>query len=313
MCNHRHAFFSFFLAFLNCAFSTFAAAQTAATGEITIAAKWKQGERHTYAVTRSKVGAKAVPVEVKYNVVAVVEAAHAKGYTVSLRIEGLALPENFAELPPFRDAPAAELMKSLPQNFVIETDETGNIESLKNWQEIAQKMGSFVELVLKSDQTDVLKNVRVMVRSIYADEPSTRQTALRDLDAIFSPLGDTLTPGKPLKADTKMNVLLLGELVGKETYLLTQDKPKAGVFFHEFTREIDPVSFSQAVARMVGKLAPERATQVRGSIEFLLVRDRNESEIDSKTGWLLRAQRIREVGPQGAAPLETSTLTVVRQ
>jgi hypothetical protein len=266
-----------------------------------------------YAITRTRARAKAAPVEVKYNVVALVQAAQAKGYTVVLRIEGLALPDNFAELAQLQGTPVAELLKVLPLELVIETDETGNIDSLKNWQEIAQKMDAFVTLLMKAEKPEALEKMRATLKVLYADEPTTRQTALRDLDILFSPLGDTLAPGKRLSADTKMNLPLLGELAAKETYLLTLDKPRAGVLFHEFTRSIDPNSYSQAVERAMAKLAPEQASKMRGAVGALLVRDRNESEIDSQTGWTIRGQRIREIGPPDAAPLEISTLKAVRQ
>jgi hypothetical protein len=286
---------------------------TAAGGELTIAAKWKQGEQTRYAFTRSKVRAKSAPIEVKYNVVASVQAARANGYTVVLQIEGLALPDNFAELAQQRGTPASELLKVLPLELVIETDETGNIESLKNWQEIAQKMDAFVSLLMKSEKPEALEKMRGTLKVLYADEPTTRQTALRDLDILFAPLGDTLAPGKRLSADTKMNLPLLGELTAKETYLLTLDKPRAGVYLHEFTRVLDPASFAQAVERVVTKVAPDQARALRGSFGAMLVRDRNESEFDSQTGWLIRGQRIREAGLPDAAPLETTTLAVVRQ
>jgi hypothetical protein len=312
MASRAQSFFAATLALLFCALPALSFAQTTAAGEITIAAKWKQGEQMRYAITRTKVSTRAALVEVKYNVTAVVQAAHAKGYTVALRVDGLAPPEIIAAIPQFRDLSPEVLLKALPLDFVIETDETGNIEALKNWQEIARKTDALVTSLFEGKPPALREASRATLKALYADEPTTRQTALRDLDVLFSPLGDTLVPGKQLVTDTKMDLPLIGELAAKETYLLTLDKPRAGVYFHEFTRAVDPALFSKAVERLIGKSPPDQASKLRSTVGAMLVRDRNESELDSQTGWLLRAQRTREVVQDGVV-FETSTLNVARQ
>ncbi len=311
--NSRYTLAALIFAVSSFALPAISQAQIADDGKITIAAKWKQGERHRYTFTRTKINSKAAPVEVKYDVTAVVQAAHATGYTVLLRIEGLLLPEILSAIPKLRDGTNAELLKTLPLDFVIETDETGNIETLKNWQAITQKMDDLLKLLLDAMPPAALANARATLKALYADEPTTRQTALRDLDVLFTPLGDMLIPGKPLIADIRMDLPLIGEQLAKDTFLLTLDKPRAGVFFHEHTRVVDPTLFSQGVERITATSALGQSGKLRdaGAVAAMLVRDRNESEIDSQTGWLIRAHRNREV-VQDSVVFETSTLKVER-
>lgn len=265
---------------------------------VVIKAHWKLGDQAVYdiAKTTTRPGKPAQTVQLQMS--ATVVKASATGFELRLMLAMPVLPD-ISNLP----APAATLVEAMlthfPREFLVATDETGNIESLLNWQSVASSVETAMSATLEGAPPEAKAGLAAM-KKLYADEASTRMTVLNDLDFLFTPLGDELVPGQVTTATETVEVPLLGPLAFDSSYRLDVDQPVRGQYRHQFSKTVNEAAFRAAFNRAIAQLAPAAKRQLEAAGASLQIQDRNETVIDVKTGWVLTAERTRRIKLSGS-------------
>lgn len=308
--------------FLTVAASTETAATAAATASdektanaaapVVIKAHWKVGDQAVYDVAKTTTRPGKPAQTVRLQMAATVVKATPGGYELRLALAKPVLPDT-SNLP----APAAALIEAMltrfPREFLVATDETGNIESLVNWQSVASSVEAAMTAALEGAPPEAKAGLAAM-KKLYADEASTRMTALNDLDFLFTPLGDELVPGQVTAATETMEVPLLGAIAFDSSYRLDVDQPGPGQYRHQFSKTINEAAFRVAFNRAIAQLAPAAKRQLEAAGASLQVHDSNETVLDARTGWVLSAERTRRIKPSGSGDYFTySVLKATRK
>ena len=286
--------------------------------EVLLAAQWKRGHSMTYVYEKSKLRKGGTTTTVSYEVHVVVSKATAQGFELDISLPSLQLPEELAEQLA-KDPKASEWLKSAvalsqTMRFHVRTNSHGTIEELINWREVGQGFVKALEALSSAMGGPLPANVRNTLAKLYADEPHTRQTALRDIDFFQRPLGDALTPGEEIHSEGELPTAVFGTLKVMDTYHLTLDAPSKGLATERFQRVFDEVSISTAVDQYVKRIGLFGTTPTRADLARQLnVRDLARYVVDRSTGWLVSGEGIREVGMDKGEALETQMLKVRRK
>ncbi len=293
------------------------------TGETTdgdtvvLSAQWKAGDRMTYVYEKSKLRKGGTKSAASYEVHIEVKKADAQGFELDISLPSLQLPDNVAEQLA-KNPRAEQLLKdtaALAQamRFQVRTNRQGTIEELLNWREVGQGFVKTLDALSAALGSSMPAHVRNTLAQLYADEPSTRQTALRDIDFFSRPLGDELTPGEEAEIEGELPTAVFGPLKVRDTYHLTLDQPSKGLATEKFQRVFEDASINAAVDQYLKRFqsgaAPSRADLARQ----LNVRDTSRYVVDLSTGWMVSGVGVREIGVDKDDALETQMLTVKRK
>jgi hypothetical protein len=288
----------------------------AAPAKVTLAGKWKKGDQRTFIFEKRKVRNTAtVEPSARYEVLVTVMEASDQSYLLKLNLlDGMEVSAE-AALPGDTDgsrtkALKEEVLKLVPREFIVKTDEYGSVETLENWETLGRQATLFIEKTAAMAGERVDQKALASAKKLYESEPAARQTMLADFNVLFVALGDELEPGKVLEIEGDVPSPLLGPLKTRQTMVIYANRPAAGSYLRKLTSSVDQEAFATAMAAYLKKFAPDDKQKAAMNQMGLAVADEVEIELEMKTGWLIRALQIRKIGPPGKPPIETITLRV---
>ena len=277
--------------------------------ELVLAAHWKAGQRMTYLYEKTRQRAGVAPRSASYEVLVKVLQANADGYLLELTLPGMQLPETLEADPKAQELVASVARLGKATRLEILTDGSGALKELRNWRQARDALIGFIDQV----GAPISPAARHTLNALYADEASTRQTMLRDLDFFLRPLGDELIPGEPQEVEVEAQVPVLGLLKARESYRLQTDQPKTGLATETFDRTFDENALADAVDSFLKKSTVQGSAPRQRLINQMKVHDHAAYVVDLATGWLVSGEHTRDAGVNESGPVETTVLRVRRK
>ncbi|CAN5146773.1 hypothetical protein BH11PSE11_BH11PSE11_06260 [soil metagenome] len=281
---------------------------------VLIAPAWKAGDEYTYVLEKSRRRAGQDPVGSQSELLLKVVSASASGYEVEVSQPRFVMPDAMeAVTDPDDGILLAEVLETLSgMRFEITTDRRGALQSLKNWRTIRQHALKFIQVINKGMSASIPAEARKHLEQLYANEESTRQTALRDIEILFAPYGDELVPNQKLVSEGNVPSAVFGPLAVKDSYKLNLNAPKKGVMTETFERSFDSAQIAQVIDRYLAKVVGEVPPREQ-LLKQLSIRDRALYEIDMRSNVLISAERVRESGINNGEAAETISLRARRK
>lgn len=171
----------------------------------------------------------------------------------------------------------AALTKGLNIRYTVNSD--GSFKSLKNWKKVKKYILTSLDVLSEKYASDAVDTLLNQARDLYSFKENIEQLVISDIQLFHTLYGNEYI------LDRKEKVLT--------AYPYGEEESIPAVLTYELTQLDKKKKFAKVVLRQF--VDTEDKFVKENFLNIPLTRDYNEFDIDTKKGWITKAQFVREV------------------